>query len=122
MMMNKTIKVIDLLNMVTNGEKMPKKIRIAGWCYNFEWEEHGENYFDKNGSIDLMSCLSMCSDELNREVKIIEDNDKLEKIKTETIENLSTEKFVLKNNLIHAMKKVNEIIDHINKIEEKINE
>ena len=67
------MKVIDLLNKIANGEEVPKKIRIAGWCYKFEWIEYRDNYYDKNADIDLMSCLSMCEDEFNREVEIIED-------------------------------------------------
>lgn len=65
--------IIQLLNKKANGEEMPKKIRIDHWCYNFEWIEHDENYYDKDNDIDLMSCLSMSQEELNYEVKIIEE-------------------------------------------------
>ena len=126
--MNKTIKIIDLLNKIANGEEVPKKIRIAGWCYNFEWIEHDSNYFDKNGDIDLMSCLSMCNDELNREIKIIEDNEKIEKIPYQfnlgyiycNINETAQEEINKTINGIYD--KLNEIIDHINKIEEKLDE
>lgn len=71
------MKVIDLLNRIANGEEVPKKIRIYGWCYDFEWIEYKDNYYDKSEDIDLMSALSMCSDELNRKVEIIEEEKKI---------------------------------------------
>ena len=120
--MNKTIKIIDLLNKIANCEEIPKKIRIAGWCYNFEWEEHDENYYDKNGNIDLMSCLSMCSDDLNREVEIIEDNKKIEDDFEFTLSgNVWTTKQA--SELIDNLSKLEKrLVDHINKIEEKLDE
>lgn len=70
------MKIIDLITMRAEGKKMPKKIRIDHWCYKFEWIEHLENYYDKHNEIDLMSCLSMSQEELNYEVKIIEEETK----------------------------------------------
>ena len=70
------MKIIDLINMKAEGKEMPKKIRIDHWCYKFEWIEHDENYYDKDNDIDLMSCLSMSQEELNYNVKIIEDEPK----------------------------------------------
>lgn len=69
------MKVIDLLNKISNGEEIPNKIRIEHWCYKFEWVEHLDNYYDINADLDLMSVLSMSKEELNYEVKIIEGND-----------------------------------------------
>ena len=75
------MKIIDLINLRAEGKKMPKKIRIDHWCYNFEWIEHESNYYDRNAEIDLMSCLSMDKEELNYEVKVIEEDKKIEKCK-----------------------------------------
>lgn len=83
----KTIKVIDLLNKIANGEEVPKRIRIDHWCYKFEWIEHESNYYDKHEDIDLMSCLSMDKEELNYEVHEIEEEKKLPK-KLEEIGNI----------------------------------
>ena len=115
--MNKTITVYELLGLVKD-EKAPKHIKYKD--YDLVWEE-SLCYYRTNGYGGWEMFYFNLSD-LNDTVEIIEDNDKLEKIKTETMESLSTEKFVLKNNLIHNMRKINEIIDHINKIEEKLDE
>jgi len=70
------MKIIDLITMRAEDKEMPKKIRIDHWCYKFEWIEHDENYYDKHNDIDLMSCLSMSQEELNYEVKIINEETK----------------------------------------------
>ena len=71
------MKIIDLLNKISNGEEVPKKIRIDHWCYKFEWIEHQSNYYDKHNEIDLMSCLSCDKEELNYEVHEIEEEKKI---------------------------------------------
>ena len=71
------MKIIDLLNKISNGEEVPKKIRIDHWCYKFEWIEHQSNYYDKYNEIDLMSCLSCDKEELNYEVHEIEEEKKI---------------------------------------------
>ena len=116
------MKVIDIINKVANGEEVPKKIRIAGWCYNFEWIEHQENYYDRNADIDLMSCLSMTSDELNREIEIIENNKKINKltyqqIRTYNLDNQDYLEFVkdINKQITQLGRKINEIIDELNK-------
>ena len=75
------MKIIDLLNKIANGEEVPKKIRVSGWCYKFTWIEHMANYYDKQEDIDLMSALSMCVDELNKEIEIIEEHKPLNEIR-----------------------------------------
>src|SRR5574344_1696343 len=72
------IKVIDLLNKISKGEEVPKKIRIDHWRYKFEWVEHLDNYYDNSADIDLMSALSMGKEELNYGVEIIEEEKKIE--------------------------------------------
>ena len=67
------MKIIDLINMKAEGKEIPKKIRVDHWCYNFKWIKHISNYYDEDNDIDLMSCLSMDKEELNYEVKVIDD-------------------------------------------------
>lgn len=111
--MNK-IKVIDLLNMISKGEEVPKKIRIDHWSYKFEWSEHDSNYYDKHEDIDLMSCLSMDKEELNYEVHKIEEP---QEYKIPEKLNLDTDKLRGKETprtidyLIED--KINEIIDYL---------
>ena len=103
------MKVIDLLNKIANGEEVPKKIRIDHWCYKFEWVEHDSNYYDKHEDIDLMSCLSMDKEELNYEVKIIEEDKKIGKLKYSICGDLAE---VPDNQKL--MDKINEIIEVLN--------
>lgn len=74
------MKIIDLLNKIANGEEVPKKIRINGWCYKFEWQDYAGNYLDESEEIDLMSALSCDKEELNKEVEILDDEDEEKKI------------------------------------------
>lgn len=87
------MKVIDLLNKISNGEEVPKKIRIEHWCYKFEWVEHKSNYYDKHEDIDLMSCLSCDKEELNYEVHEIEEENKIPE-KLETFKDRNNEIFL----------------------------
>ncbi|MEE3344664.1 MAG: hypothetical protein VZS44_11260 [Bacilli bacterium] len=104
------MKIIDLINLRAEGKKMPKKIRIDHWCYNFEWIEHESNYYDRNAEIDLMSCLSMDKEELNYEVEIIEEDKKIEQIEM---------KYYLDEpaNICDLAHKVYELIEKLNNME-----
>lgn len=59
----KTIKVIDLLNKVLNGEELPKKIKIRGYWFklsdnykdyniNYVYEDNFDNYWLDNVRVD----------------------------------------------------------------------
>lgn len=130
------MKIIDLINKIAKGEKVPKRIRIEHWCYKFEWVEHLENYYDEDSDIDLMSALTMNKEELNYEVKIIEEDKKIEKIDKRVLsQNLMIsnsnapidEKWKLVQKLIYdnsieiekVKNKLNELIDEVNKLKEK---
>lgn len=102
------MKVIDLLNKIAKGEKVPKKIRIDHWCYKFEWVEHLDNYYDESADIDLMSVLSMSKEELNYEVKIIKEEKDIEPIKQ--VNNGKTRR------LNRVEQKINELVREVNKL------
>lgn len=118
--MNKTIKVIDLLNKIANGEEVPKKIKInniiyeyRGYMYCTEKANYQdiENYLFGKWNFNI----------LNDTVEIIEDNDKLEKIEKLT----PFEAPFLKDNEVDIrfrllIERQNKIIDYINKIEEEM--
>lgn len=128
--MNKTITIYELLRMIKNG-KAPKTIKYDNYVYNFFKKD--EDYIIENNDYDdyLIMGLFMnfsTSKVLNTIVEIIEDNDKLEKIKwgekesradylraDEEIEILARRTETLK-------KKIAELVDHINELEEKLNE
>ncbi len=115
--MNKTIKIIDLLNKIANGEEAPHIEYDDIECYlgadGYLKDNYGENvewWIDRKW--------------LNKEVEIIEDNDKLEKI---NINDNGTLGFPngcwTARNIDKAFAiRINKIIDRINKIEEKLDE
>ena len=120
------MKIIDLLNKIANGEEVPKKIRIDHWCYKFEWVEHLDNYYDKSADLDLTSALSMSKEELNYEVKIIEEEieiieeDKpIEKITIDLNYANHYSKANVKANGKYLAEKINEIIDEVNKLKKE---
>jgi hypothetical protein len=118
------MKIIDLLNMISKGEEVPKKIRIDHWSYKFEWVEHESNYYDKHEDIDLMSCLSCDKEELNYEVHEIEEENKIpEKLKSlnnvGNVPNLVefADKQQLNNHLLKD--KLNEIVHYLQYLKSK---
>ena len=132
--MNKTIKVIDLLNKIAKGEILPKTILFYGKEYKLDDEykcymsKISEDIFD-----DFMDNNDAELDEfLNDTVEIIEDNDKLEKIEHFDLFDFftgydygRTNKSLLKDlemNFQHINNELAYLIDHINKIEEKLDE
>ena len=79
--MRNTIKIIDLLNKIANGEKPPKRIKYQ--IYSFEF--NGRTYIDdENDSITeyLLSDLS----NINSEVEILDEEDEFEDIEEITCE------------------------------------
>ena len=87
--MNKKIKIIDLVNRIESGEKVPEKIK-----YNqleFKYDKGSGKYFRKNSSIITWFCIErFTNDFLNKTVEILEDN-------TEEIEELEKEQEAIAN-------------------------
>lgn len=120
MEMNKTIKIIDLLNKIANGEEPSKKIKYDGRLYHL-------NVF-KNNYFDDLDCSFIDFKNIHDTVEIIEDNDKLEKIKWDEKESragilrTNQEIEVLAKRTETLKKKIAELVEHINKIEERLDE
>lgn len=120
--MNKTITIYELLGLVKDG-KAPKKIKYDGDKYTYndckDYEIDSSNY-------NLFETITVTFI-LNDTVEIIEDNDKLEKIKWNEKESragiLRTDQEieVLAKRTETLKKKIAELVDHINKIEEALN-
>ena len=138
------IKIIDLLNM--NENKLPNRIKV----FNTIFEIVGKNYYATSGDYENMNLLEWVHniDDLNEQVEIIEENDsftgvkffsngncffgvdtsgelkpkdgvvvdsKIEKIDINRM--LQTKKWKRDKN---AWKKINELIDEVNKLKEKL--
>ena len=120
--MNKTITLIDLLGMASEGKKMPNKIKFEGNTYKLT--DYG--YEAENGDC-LYGMINYDGSNLNEPLEIIEDNDKLEKIKWNEKESRAgilradQEIEVLAKRTETLKKKIAELVDHINKIEEALN-
>ena len=79
--MSKTIKIIDLLNKIANGEEPPEKIRIAGhrYKYNKETKDYDSDIgFDNK---DLFLHIGILK-ELNTPI-IIEEQEEIDKLEIE---------------------------------------
>ena len=102
------MKIIDLLNKIANGEEVPEKIKyqeeifervISGMNINDYLDEDGDYLFQEYNWLQ----------NINDEVEIIEEDKKIDYLIYHNAWN-DMEKYVNIEN------KINEIIDHINKI------
>lgn len=130
--MNKKIKIIEILNVISNGEyeKLPLNIEVDGKKYNWDTLEHFYNRKDSDREdllelareYDTITFLDMIAEVLDDSV---EDN-------TEEIEELKIdENGFIKTNIgawqgrkldVAFADKINELVKRINYIERKINE
>lgn len=107
------IKIIDLLNKIYNNDNIPKRIiyRNCVWEYNETYHDFIDEYDN------YLLCLYIHDYDdlyefLSSELEIIEDPKKIEKIDIDKM--LQTKKWKRDKN---AWKKINEIIDVVNKLE-----
>lgn len=107
------IRIIDLLNKIYNNDNIPKRIiyRNCGW----EYSEAYNDFIDEYGNYLLGLYIHDYDDMyefLSSEAEIIEEDKKIEKIDIDKM--LQTKKWKRDKN---AWKKINEIIDVVNKLE-----
>ena len=111
--MKKTIKIIDLLIKIANGEEVPKKIRygMTEWFYC----DSSKDYFkDNDNTVSFQMTYVSNPNWLNLEVEIIEEDKKIEKLTFNDtdvccVDGLMKQSLNIKN-------KINEIIDAINEL------
>lgn len=120
----KTIKIIDLLNMIANKEydKLPKKIKynnIIYWLANDFNNRIGFYLTRKCDTLDSNFFLGNLhsTSELLDEVEIVEDN-KIEKMGFAYV-NLYGNKSIHKKSEEDIINKINEIIDVLNEMRNK---
>ena len=114
------MKVIDLLNKIANGEKVPKIIKYDSFIY---WYDESEKDYYRIVAKDLDDedieyLLNNCfvSDILNDKVEIIEEDKPIKKLK------LYTNYEILEDNIRTTREicfKINEIIDEVNKLKKE---
>ena len=131
--MNK-IKIIELLNMISEGQEVPKKIRYSKvYTCDLVYNEYRKDYcvngkyymfLDRFRSREENYEEVIYHDFLNDEVEIIGEPKKIEKIKSNGDEFYSDyiDTWINKNNTDayceFLMNKINEIIDEINNLKE----
>lgn len=112
----KTIKIIDLLNKIANGEEVPKKIKYRDWLYEFE--KDCNDYMCQYDSL-LYRENDDTRQFLNDEVEILEEENKIKHIgKTYDITDFKKEFPEAACLLKDTSNKLYEIIDEINKLKE----
>ncbi len=120
------IKIIDLLNKIANGEKVPKKIKYKNKIYERYQNITTNNlyYYQVPNKNDFFIYQLEAAIDLLDEVEIIEEDKKIEKIKSDGDEFYSDyiDTWISKNNTDayceFLMNKINELIDEINNLKE----
>ena len=107
----KTIKIIDLLNKIANGEELPTYIKVRDSIFGVSYKFSGKDldYQLDNDENYLSDYICNGGISLNDEVEIIEEDKKIERITNEAFLNSPFGELV--------GGKFNEIIDYINKEE-----
>jgi hypothetical protein len=114
------MKIIDLLNKIANGEEVPKFIKYDNSIFRLKESDFKYYYVDEyNTLFEEMIVL----ENLNNEIEIIEEDKKIEKIKSlNNVGGCPNIVYFGDNQQLnnHILKdKINEIIDHINKENDK---
>lgn len=126
----KTIKIIDLLNKIANGEEVPKKIKVTGRIYEFDDELNF--YYTKKDYMGI--ALGGVSDEINLIanafndiVEILDEEDEFEDIEKIDYKifksNISNRKIIdiHSQELAKIKYKINQLIKNQKKIISQLN-
>jgi hypothetical protein len=122
--MNK-IKVIDLLNMISKGEEVPKKIRITDIDdritrhYNFFYDEDDQEY--KDDELLPLGARLILDRVLNKRVEILEEEkkipEKLEEFDIQGLEvsgySMSQAEYLLEDGVEENREMINWILDYL---------
>lgn len=110
--MNKTIKIIDLLNKNANGEEVPEKIKYRNCIFNKTFGAGiNPNYVNYDNTY-LLEYVSNEADSLNELVEILEDN-------TEEIEELPEN--IDEFGWLEVKDKINELVKAVKEIRKDLN-
>jgi len=120
----KTIKIIDLLNKIANGEELPNKFEYD----NLTFKRINNYYVNEDGDSLQNSILTNFAN-LNDEVEIIEEDKKIEKLPYYSLEKIQKAKNkeehykrrieLLEKRVEDYHNKINELIDKVNSLENK---
>lgn len=111
------MKIIDLLVKISQGEKMPKKIKYEG--YVWEYDKVAKDYYRNDIDEEYIYLFQDLFKKetglfINNEVEIIEEDKKI--IRLEFEESNIEDKLFLARYITHNRAKINELIDEVNKL------
>lgn len=111
------MKIIDLLVKMSQGEKMPKKIKYEG--YVWEYDKVAKDYYRNDIDEEYIYLFQELFKKetgffINNEVEIIEEDKKI--IRLEFEEGNIEDKLFLARYITHNRAKINELIDEVNKL------
>ena len=120
--MNKTIKIIDLLNMSANGQEMPKKIRYDGYIWEIGADINLAITYRNNIEKDLFNEYFDMNliESLNDEVEIIEESE--QDIDIQEIEEISEQSEFGRNVKDTRAVRINELVRAVKQLDNKIKE
>jgi hypothetical protein len=118
-LMSKTIKIIDLLNKIANGEEFPKKVKFEDKIYTY----YNEMTDYKNEGYFLFDMISdgCVKDFLNDKVEIIEEQEEIDKLEIDDNGFIHTNNGAWKGRKLDVefAKAINKLADEIKNIKEK---
>lgn len=120
--MNKEITIIELLNKIANGEKLPQKIKYENVVY--EYEDLDKEYQNKDG--DDFFAFTYVPYHLYDKVEIIEEDKDIEEIKIDGdfggkyITNEQGDNCYIKSHDETMINKLNEVIREVNKLRKEV--
>lgn len=103
------MKIIELLNKIANGEEIPKKIKVGSEVWNYdEIDYKAEEGVSIRYLFEVHTRIN--KEDMNEEIEIIEEDKKIEPIKYKVNTVIG---------IADCVDKINEIIDYINRGDQK---
>lgn len=113
------MKIIDLLNKISNGEKVPKKIKYDDEYFVFNEEWHTYLCCDHDLTPLFDRCNMLKANFLNEEVEILEDTtEEIEELNYYTVISTSYNRFQkhVDEEFKKRAQKINELVRAVNKL------
>ena len=123
--MNKTIKVIELLNKIAKGEEVPKRIKYGNMFYTYD--ESGKDYIteiEDNQRYTLLfnvMCTHCMSEILEATVEIIEEEPEIEIQGIEEIKDVFIENSTCGEDVKYLARKYNQLVQAVKQLDRQIN-
>ena len=118
--MSKTIKIIDLLNKIANGEDVPTEIKYKNSFY--KWEQYHEKYWYYETALAFFRALYLSDNILNDTVEIIEEQEEIDIQSIEKIEDIFIEISSCGEDVKYLARKYNEILKWAKQLDKKTKE